>query len=334
MLFEHLDLHGATQNTIHLLDQNTAAPDDIAHIVFTNCYLRSDPSPALNSQYRHEAANGFHITFINGILSTRNNPSSYNALIKNGQTTFIDTFFAGSSSADIICQLEGQVKVIGGRSESTGYFLWSQNTETGGASLPHSIDGFNYSGANAIFLLAQGPRPIWVNNYFGTGNIYADTGSNVSVGIFQGASLVEAGSPAGDISVFGQFSGTFLPTFMANAGTPTVTYSTQKGFYTKTGRLVHCIIELAVSSISGGSQELLIGNLPFTAGGQTVAGGVKVLYGNNFVTAIPETGYIYSGNTKGPLVYQNSATTYTEIQFSMVQANSYLMLEVTYVSAS
>lgn len=337
MLFEHLDLHGATAYTVELFDENTAAPDDIAHIVFNHCYLRSDPAVALQAQYRNAAANGFHVTFINGILSSRNNPSIYNAEIREGQTTWIDTFWAGANNADIYSFLNGQVKVIGGRTESAGVpFFKSAATEAGHtASLPHSIESVESASVAGDFMTIQGTRPVYTNGCRSSRQIYVDTGATLDCGVFKGGGVItKAGSPNGVAAVFGEQSGTFTPTIVDAAGTGTFTYTTQKGYYTKTNRHVHCVVELQIASNAGGGGELFIAGLPFTAGGQTIAGGAHVLFANNFSTFAPEAGYVVTGATRCILTYKSSATAYTELNIGYAQATSYMMVHIDYICAS
>lgn len=336
MLFEHLDLHGALAYTVELFDEGTGAPDDIAHIVFNHCYLRSDPVVALQAQYRNAAANGFHVTFINGILSSRNNPSIYNAEIREGQTTWIDTFWAGANNADINSFLNGQVKVIGGRTESAGVpFLKTAATEAGHtASLPHIIEGVESASVAGDFMTIQGTRPVWTNACRSSRQIYVDVGATVDCGVFKGGGVItKAGSPNGTAAVFGQQSGTFLPTIVDAAGTGTFTYTKQRGYYTRQGRNVHCVVELTIASNSGGAGELFIANLPFTAAGVSgdIYGGAHTLYASNFSTFAPEAGYVRGGSTRCVLTYKSSNTAYTELNIGYAQAASTMFVHIDYI---
>ena len=58
--------------------------------------------------------------------------------------------------------------------------------------------------------------------------------------------------------------GTFTPQLLGGTTNPTVTYTTQSGYYTRVGRLVTCQIYIQISGATGGSGTLLV-NLPFTA---------------------------------------------------------------------
>jgi hypothetical protein len=57
--------------------------------------------------------------------------------------------------------------------------------------------------------------------------------------------------------------GVFTPVLQAQGGNPTVTYSTQSGWYTKVGRLVTFRLQLFTSSYTGGSGTIFIAGLPF-----------------------------------------------------------------------
>ena len=59
--------------------------------------------------------------------------------------------------------------------------------------------------------------------------------------------------------------GLFTPSFTSDGTNPTVSYSFQRGFYTKVGRTVFFQIQLGTTSVSVGSGSLFISGLPFTA---------------------------------------------------------------------
>jgi len=162
VLFEHVQFTGATTYTVELADAGVG-PDDVAHILFIQCYLRSDPTVALLAQFRNNAANAVQITFIGGILSTRNTDSNVNAEILTGTATFIETYFSGASSGDIDCT-GGTVRVFGGRSESGGFFFRSQAADTSGlVQSPHLFEGFQSSNTGTDAFSLQGERVTSIN---------------------------------------------------------------------------------------------------------------------------------------------------------------------------
>jgi hypothetical protein len=185
VLFEHVQFTGAKDYTVELADA-IVGPDDIAHILFIQCYLRSDPVAPLIAQFRNNAPNGLLITFIGGILSTRNTPSGVNAEILNGTVTFIDTYFSGATSGDIDCTA-GCVRVFGGRSESDGFFFRSQAADTSGlVQSPHLFEGFQSSNTGADTFSLQGERVTSINACQGlqiyvSGKAVAEIGTYTSI---------------------------------------------------------------------------------------------------------------------------------------------------------
>lgn len=60
-------------------------------------------------------------------------------------------------------------------------------------------------------------------------------------------------------------SGAFNPTLVGSSSNPSVTYSLRAGRYVRVGPLVWFSLSVSTSSFSGGSGNLYIGGLPFTA---------------------------------------------------------------------
>jgi hypothetical protein len=63
--------------------------------------------------------------------------------------------------------------------------------------------------------------------------------------------------------------GTWTPTVIGSSGNPTVTYGNQSGSYVKVGSFVQVDVYLTTSAISGGSGNLQVAGLPFTAKSST-----------------------------------------------------------------
>ena len=59
--------------------------------------------------------------------------------------------------------------------------------------------------------------------------------------------------------------GTFTPTITASTTNPTITYTTQRGHYTKIGNLVTAQIRIVTSAVSGGVGNTFISGLPYTS---------------------------------------------------------------------
>jgi hypothetical protein len=66
--------------------------------------------------------------------------------------------------------------------------------------------------------------------------------------------------------------GTFTPTLVGSTTNPTVTYTRQRGVYTKVGRIVTVTVDLIWSAFSGGSGNVAFGSLPFTVESSVASG--------------------------------------------------------------
>jgi hypothetical protein len=120
--------------------------------------------------------------------------------------------------------------------------------------------------------------------------------------------------------------GTFTPTIGGNSSNPTVTYSTQYGYYTKIGRMVYISLRVRASAYSGGSGQIQIDGLPFTpnSGSQHNMGGTfssGVSWGTGNTQLMP---WALDGQAKVRLrAFQNNATNY-DLLVSDYSVNDYL----------
>jgi hypothetical protein len=96
--------------------------------------------------------------------------------------------------------------------------------------------------------------------------------------------------------------GTFTPAWTGSGGNPTVTYTVQTGQYTKVGNVVYFNLSLISSAQSGGSGNLGVSGLPFTA---TRQGTTAATFVFNFLSSAlaPKQANV-SGNTL--LCYTNN----------------------------
>lgn len=92
-------------------------------------------------------------------------------------------------------------------------------------------------------------------------------------------------------------TGTFTPAYGTDGSAPTITYLVQVGNYVKIGRMVYFAIELTTTARTGGTGNLRITGLPFTAGATRYTGGYYATYWDNWTTNAPVAGSIYVGNT-------------------------------------
>lgn len=106
--------------------------------------------------------------------------------------------------------------------------------------------------------------------------------------------------------------GTYYPIMTGSVSNPTVTYTVQKGKYTKVGNLVHCQIDLRWSALSGGSGSAFI-TLPFTSSNDQYSGGVIAEKNAGWTLSAGHSYMTWENNvgTSYLIILQNGATTST-----------------------
>lgn len=161
MTFDNIYMLGATANTVIAADAGGGSPNDIAHLVFSQCFLRS--TGLSGAQWRNEAANGLNIVFLGGIMSDPTEVTAANVDNVTGQTTLVEVFFSGSATADIRAYA-GQVKVWGGRTESVGAFFHGEVSDVSGLTqAPHVIEGVQGSNTGTNFVYHRATRVLHMN---------------------------------------------------------------------------------------------------------------------------------------------------------------------------
>jgi hypothetical protein len=84
--------------------------------------------------------------------------------------------------------------------------------------------------------------------------------------------------------------GTWTPTLVGTTTDPTVTYSLQRGVYTKVGRLVTVTVYMGWSAFAGGSGNVGFGGLPFPVEGAVGAGSSGAVgYFDGFTLSVGRT---------------------------------------------
>ena len=97
--------------------------------------------------------------------------------------------------------------------------------------------------------------------------------------------------------------GLFTPSFTSDGTNPTVSYSFQRGFYTKVGRTVYFQVQLGTDSVSVGSGSLFISGLPFTSNSslQSRSGAIGLHY--TWSTGIPDAKWVLFANDNKLYLY-------------------------------
>jgi hypothetical protein len=132
------------------------------------------------------------------------------------------------------------------------------------------------------------------------GNITANVG-NVVIGTSGKGIDFSATSGSGTSELFADYEeGTWTPTLIGTSTNPTVTYSLQRGIYTKVGRVVTVSVYMGWSAISGGSGNIAFGNLPFTVEGSvgaSAAGSISLFDGFTLSASRTSVGLLGASST-------------------------------------
>ena len=126
--------------------------------------------------------------------------------------------------------------------------------------------------------------------------------------------------------------GTFTPVITGTTGTPTVTYYTQDGIYTKIGRTVYYRVGLRVKTISGGSGILRVTGLPFTAKSYPAYTNPFGMANNGNLT-VSQSGPIVlfvEGNVSSLQGRYTNTNADNPLPLGLIQAGSYMLVEGFY----
>ena len=112
--------------------------------------------------------------------------------------------------------------------------------------------------------------------------------------------------------------GTFTPQLLGGTTNPTVTYTTQSGYYTRVGRLVTCQIYIEISGATGGSGTLLV-NLPFTANAAQQGSGSCAQY-NVTYTGTQLSAVVTAGAANLSFLGQTTNTAWSQLTTANLKA--------------
>jgi hypothetical protein len=132
-----------------------------------------------------------------------------------------------------------------------------------------------------------------------------------------------ATSGTGTSELFDDYEeGTWTPSYDASTSSPTVTHDKQTGYYVKIGRMVFISLQLRTDSVSGGSGNLRISGLPYSAGsGDGYPSALSIGYKADFVTNGPDFAHVNDGQTYLSL-YSNGTTVATPLTVANLQTGS------------
>lgn len=154
-----------------------------------------------------------------------------------------------------------------------------------------------------------------------SGNLLA---SNASYGIYLGVNSATAANLLNDYE-----EGTWTPVFLGGSGNPTINYTSQVGDYTKIGNLVYVQAYILINTTSGGSGNLRVGGLPFTAKNSGARGFASIALGN-VISTIYATQLIDGNQTYSILRKDTSGQPVAEVQVSDLANSEYLWYSGVY----
>jgi hypothetical protein len=148
-----------------------------------------------------------------------------------------------------------------------------------------------------------------------------------------GVSFPASASASSDANTLDDYEeGTFTPTIISAGGSnPTVTYGTQDGVYTKIGNRVCFNIYILIGTYSGGTGEIVVGNLPFTSSATYLQGisvgtsGVDIPAGRTSMT-----GYVPPSSTRISLLAWGDNVSWDNGATAWFAASDELMISGTY----
>ena len=182
-----------------------------------------------------------------------------------GGTTAGTSLYGGNNAGLITAGRNGDVLRLNRHSTDGDIAVFRKDGTTVG-SIGYESSGFHINGeANHSGLSFQAPNVTPRYNGSLTDDfVHLGSTSNRFKNLYLSGGVYVGGT--GSANYLDDYEeGTFTPTLQASVTNPTVTYGTQTGAYTKVGRLVRVDIYLITSSYTGGSGNLIIGDLPFAS---------------------------------------------------------------------
>ena len=163
----------------------------------------------------------------------------------------------------------------------------------------------------------------------GSGSIIKDDGSgNLSVsGAITGTGGIYLGGTASANLLDDYEEGTWTPYWSTTGTSPTVTYTQQQGNYVKIGQFVFCEFSIQGSAYSGGSGNLRINGLPFTAAPNWAG---TLVSGYNFGLNKSVAGYNESNSNYVNLTDLSTTNGADYIAYSAVLAPFHMIATITY----
>ena len=174
----------------------------------------------------------------------------------------------------------------------------------------------------------NGPEIVEAARFNSSGNLAFPSGQGIDFSATAGTGTSE---------LFDDYEeGTWTPTYLGSVSNPTITYDMQYGVYVKLGRLCHALLRIRTDSVSGGSGNLRIGGLPFSAFSaptSSMSGGITVNRADSFTTNTPAFGVISGGADYIDLNYDLAANAVTTANLTNAANSNTAIVSIVYQTA-
>ena len=204
----------------------------------------------------------------------------------------------------------------------------SVNIATGAAVKTTTIGSTNTTSTTTI---QSGSNPLTLTTNGGNANIVLTPNGTGRVSTAASINAAGLSFDSGTTTMSAYAIGTWTCTITGSGSNPTISYSSNTGTYIKIGRLVVANMYLQISSVSGGSGNVVLNGLPFTTGSESSRAAITIS-GPTF-SGSP---YLFTNEnvTTMGIQFSNSAGTPTSLAVSALTSSTYFEFTVTYISAS
>ena len=216
-------------------------------------------SKLITNTIRHTGGSADNIT-----LDNSQNVTAEANLTVDGKVLIGTTTALGSNADDLNIKTTGNTGIsIQSGTSSAGNIYFADGTS--GVDLYRGFVSYNHSG-DALSLGTANTTALSIDS---NGNIEADVGNIVIGTSGKGMDFSATSDATGkDNELFDDYEeGLWTPLIQSTGGSTTCTYTTQKGWYVKSGRVVHLFFDVAWNSGAGAgssSGNLIVNGFPYT----------------------------------------------------------------------
>lgn len=211
---------------------------------------------------------------------------------------------------------------------STNANATTVNVGTGAAAKTVTLGSTNTTSTTTI---QSGSNPLTLTTNGGNANIVLTPNGTGRVSTAASINAAGISFDSGTTTMSAYAIGTWTCTITGSGSNPTISYSNNTGSYIKIGRLVLANMYLQISSVSGGSGNVVLNGLPFTVGNDSARAAITIS-GPTF-SGSP---YLFANTnvTTMGIQFSNSAGTPTALAVSALTSSTYFQFTLVYLSAS